>query len=401
MRILILDRFFGGRDGPGIYIHDLAAGLLKRGHRVALAHGKRQGDYAPPGLEPIHVPGLEHLAGTLGARRALDAALAAFRPDAAIAQCLDVLWFAERVHRACPLVAAFHTHAISCPNWVRFHEHTQRLCDLDFGPACAWHTVVDGCGSARPQAIATNFARTAAARHVMRHVDAVQAVTPYMRKMIENTGLFSPDQIFDLAYPAPFFDETRAYTRPAGAKILYVGRLHHTKGPQCLIQACARLGRPFELLLLGGGPDEQMMRDLIQRLGVEGQVRLLAGREEVVTRADMSRFYLESQVVAVPSIWGDPSPLVRLEAMAHGRPLVGFDSGGVADCIEHGVNGFVIPRLAEARLADAIRKLLDDGDLAERMGRASLARAHEHHHPDLQAARLEGTLERLIAARAR
>lgn len=401
MRILILDRFFGGRDGPGIYIHDLAAGLLARGHRVALAHGKRQGDYAPPGLEPIEIPGLERHAGSLGGRRALAAALANFRPDVAVAQCLDVLWFADRVRRVCPLVAAFHTHAISCPNWVRYHEHTQRLCDLDFGPACAWHTVADGCGNPRPQAIALNMLRTAAARRMMRHVDAVQAVTPYMRRMIENTGLFAPDQIFDLVYPAPFFDEGRAYRRPSGAKILYVGRLHHTKGPQCLIQACARLGRPFELLLVGGGPDEQALREQARRLGVEGQVRLLAGREDVVTRADLSRLYDEAQVVAVPSIWGDPSPLVRLEAMAHGRPLVGFDSGGVADCIEDGVNGFVIPRLAEARLADAIRRLLDDGDLAERMGRASLARAHEHHHPARQAQRLEETFERLISARRR
>ena len=39
VRVLILDRFFGGRDGPGIYIHDLAKGLLARGHRVGLAFG--------------------------------------------------------------------------------------------------------------------------------------------------------------------------------------------------------------------------------------------------------------------------------------------------------------------------------------------------------------------------
>lgn len=91
MRILIFDRFFGGRDGPGIYIHDLASGLLKRGHAVGLAHGVRQGSYAPEGLEPVEVPGLERLAGTLEARRRLDAALASFRPDVAVVQCLDVL----------------------------------------------------------------------------------------------------------------------------------------------------------------------------------------------------------------------------------------------------------------------------------------------------------------------
>ena len=55
VRVLILDRFFGGRDGPGIYIHDLAAGLLGRGHRVGLAFGVDKGEHVPPGLEKLPV----------------------------------------------------------------------------------------------------------------------------------------------------------------------------------------------------------------------------------------------------------------------------------------------------------------------------------------------------------
>jgi glycosyltransferase involved in cell wall biosynthesis len=351
-----------------------------------------KGDHAPKGLEPIEIPGLEKWWETPSAKRKLAAALEEFAPDVASAQCLDVLWFAQQVSRICPLIATFHTHAISCPNWTRLYKD-QTLCERDFGPACAWHTVADGCGNSRPQAIAGNMLRVTHARRMMRHVDAVQAVTPYMRTMLERTRLFSQEKIFDLAYPAPMFDAAREYEKPPGRRILFVGRLHHGKGPQLLVEAAARMKEKCELWFVGEGPDEKMLRERARDLRVN--CNFVVGRETVVTREQVSRLYLDANVVAVPSIWGDPAPLVRLEAMAHGRPLVGFDSGGVPSCIEDGVTGFVVPRLDVATFAERIDRLLADPALAEKMGRTALARTHEKYHPDLLAAQIEDVYRRL------
>jgi glycosyltransferase involved in cell wall biosynthesis len=392
VKVLILDRFFGGRDGPGIYIHDLAAGLLARGHRVGLAFGVDKGDHAPPGLEKLPVPGLEKLWPTAAARRRLAQVLDEFAPEVASAQCLDVLWFASQVQRVCPLIATFHTHAISCPNWTRLYRD-QTLCTRDFGPACAWHTVADGCGN--PRGIAANLLRVAGARYMMRHVDAVQAVTPYMRGTLEKTQLIAPEKIFDLAYPAPLFDGNRVYSPPAARRILFVGRLHHGKGPQFLVEAAARMKEDAECWFVGEGPDEAMLRARAVELGVTRRCIFVVGRETVVTREQVSKLYLDAAVVVVPSIWGDPAPLVRLEAMAHGRPLVGFDSGGVPSCIEDGVTGFVVPRLDVAAFADRLDRLLADPSLAEKMGRAALQRTREQYHPELMAAKIEDVYLRL------
>jgi glycosyltransferase involved in cell wall biosynthesis len=401
MNILVIDRFFGGRDGPGIYIHDLVAGLLKRGHRVGLAYDLHKGDYAPAGLEPLHVPGLSGLIGSPRARRRMGEVLAQFQPDVASAQCLDVLWFAEQVSRVCPILAAFHTHAVSCPNWTRLYQSDRTLCTRDFGPACAWHTVADGCGDKKPHAIAANFLRVAGARHMLRHVDGAQAVTPYMREMLERTHLLDGEQLFDLPYPAPFFDAARVYTPPPGrARILFVGRLHEGKGPQLLVEAAARMKVAAELLFVGDGPDEQALRARARELGVSERCRFIVGRETVVTRGELSQLYLDANVVAVPSIWGDPAPLVRLETMAHGRPLVGFDAGGVSSCIEHGVTGFVVPRLDVGELAARLDEVAGDPALAEKMGRAALRRTHEKYHPDSLAAEVESIYQRFIDRRS-
>jgi glycosyltransferase involved in cell wall biosynthesis len=128
-------------------------------------------------------------------------------------------------------------------------------------------------------------------------------------------------------------------------------------------------------------------------------VQVIVGRETVVTREAVSRLYLDATAVAVPSIWGDPAPLVRLEAMAHGRPVVGFDAGGVASCIEDGVTGFVVPRLDVGALAARLDQLLGDAALGERLGRAALLRVCERYHPAKLAVELEAVYQRLIDAR--
>jgi glycosyltransferase involved in cell wall biosynthesis len=387
LKLLLLDRFWGGRDGPGIYIHDLAQSLLKRGHRVGLVFGKKIGDYVPEGLEPFHITDLHtDLYGRPTSRRMLQEIMARFEPDIASAQCLDVLWFAKDVEERCPLVAAFHTHAISCPNWSRLYERDLTLCEKDFSLDCLWHTVIDQCGS--PKSILQGMLRVAAARSALRQLTAVQAVTPYMGQMLQRAGVPS-EKLFDLVYPAPGFDPTREYLPPAGPNILFVGRLHQTKGCHLLIEAAARLQTAWTLTIVGGGPQEKELRELAARLGVTSRCNFFTGQETVLTRAALSQLYLDAAVICVPSIWGDPAPLVRLEAMAHGRPLVVFDAGGVAACVEEGVTGFIVPRLDKERLSARLEEILTNQTLSEQMGRAALSVVQEKYNPETLAKKLE------------
>ncbi len=398
MRILFVDRFFGGFDGPGTFLFDLMSDLGRRGHRVALAYGVEKGDFRAP-VEAFHVPQLATSPfGSPAAADALEQILRAFRPDIVSAQTLDVYWFARQVRAHCPLVATLHTHAATCPNWSRWLERSDEICDRDFGAACAFHTVVDRCGFARPWALASNLVRTHRARVHLREVDAIQMLSPYMRATLERAGLPS-ERLFDLPARAPFFDEARRWAPPSAPRILYVGRLHPTKGVHLLVEACARLRSRFELVIVGTGPLEGRLRAQIDALGLTQRTRLIAGQTEPLSRAELSEMYRQSSVLVVPSIWGDPAPLVRLEAMAYGRPVVGFDSGGVASTIFDGVTGFVVPRLDVAQLAARIDEILSDAALAERLGRAALDRVHAEHHPDRIAARHESVYGRIIESR--
>ena len=114
MRVLLLDRWSGGRDGPGVYIRELAKGLLQDGHEPHLAYDRaaRARD-ASPACETHHVPGLNSRdACGRGARRDCASWLASSGPSCRSCECLDVPWFAEALSavRAAGLLAS-HPHA--------------------------------------------------------------------------------------------------------------------------------------------------------------------------------------------------------------------------------------------------------------------------------------------------
>ncbi len=64
-------------------------------------------------------------------------------------------------------------------------------------------------------------------------------------------------------------------------------------------------------------------------------------------------------------------PIVVLEAMSRGLPVVATAVGGITDSVRPGVNGFIAPVRGVTEIADALAKLVDDAALRERMGRAS------------------------------
>jgi glycosyltransferase involved in cell wall biosynthesis len=113
----------------------------------------------------------------------------------------------------------------------------------------------------------------------------------------------------------------------------------------------------------------------------EGTVELLGHRN------DIARVFAQASIVVLPSYYGEGVPKVLLEAAACGRAVVTTDMPGCRDAIEAGVTGLVVPPRDSVALADAIQRLLDDGELRARMGCAGR-----------QLAEREFSIEYVIAA---
>ena len=79
-------------------------------------------------------------------------------------------------------------------------------------------------------------------------------------------------------------------------------------------------------------------------------------------------------MVCVPTYFPEGLPTALLEAASIGRPIVTCDNVGGRDFIRDGIDGFVVPPATPKALADALRRLLTDPELADRMRRSALAR---------------------------
>ena len=162
-----------------------------------------------------------------------------------------------------------------------------------------------------------------------------------------------------------------------GIAILWVGRVHPIKGLEYLLEAVAGLKDLPEVRLRLIGDDRLVprytwrLRNLIRRAGIAERVEF-SGRIDAVEV--VAGAYAAADIFVLPSLW-DTSPIAVMEAMCFGLPVVATAAGGAGEWVENGVNGFVVPPRDSASLATAIRRLVEDAALRQRMGEASAQRS--------------------------
>lgn len=182
------------------------------------------------------------------------------------------------------------------------------------------------------------------------------------------------------------------------AVMCFCGELRHKKGLPFLLSALAdvRRDRPACLLVIGEvRAREQEVLARFRAEHPEDAARLLVtGRlddpEVVAAHLRLCDVFLQ------PSMW-DGLPNAVLEAMACGRCVIASDAGGIPEAIDHGDNGFLIPRARLHVLGEAVLELLDlPADERESLGAAARQRVEDHFHRDREAAALQQVLDRLL-----
>jgi glycosyltransferase involved in cell wall biosynthesis len=185
---------------------------------------------------------------------------------------------------------------------------------------------------------------------------------------------------------------------PAGPVLVYTGRLVSYKGLPLLLDAwreiCGR--RPGTLVLVGeGGGDshncEAALKAYAATHGIDERVRFAGAVtrvEDWLRAADLFVFPTENEAFG----------LSLVEAMACGLPAVTTAVGGIADYADHGVNAWVIEAGDCVAMIAAIERLLDDAELASRLGRAARETVKARYGGDVIGMQYEDLLTELVAA---
>ena len=158
--------------------------------------------------------------------------------------------------------------------------------------------------------------------------------------------------------------------------VLYAGRLSPEKGIEDFLVATEGVPR----VVVGAGPIR-----VSESVGA-------------VPPSELGAYYERAAIVCVPSR-REGYGMVAREAMAYGRPVVATAVGGLADAVDDGVTGLLVPPRDTAALHRALERLLGDAALRDRLGKAGRAKAAREHAPESAGAGLRAAYEDAFARR--
>lgn len=147
--------------------------------------------------------------------------------------------------------------------------------------------------------------------------------------------------------------------------LLFVANIIPVKGGHVLIKALADLPTNVRLWVVGDGTDLLRLKQLTADLGLESKVIFLGNQNYV------EPYMQGADCFVCPSLWGEATGLVNLEAQASGLPVVASDIGGIPEFVLDEQTGLLFPPGDSRKLADQLGRLISDRNLYERLTTAA------------------------------
>ncbi len=369
MRILHVNKFLYRRGGAEAYMEDLADLQVAAGHTVAffgmahplnthLEYASHYPDHIelepPPPTLSGRVRGVARMLYSTSASRGMDAVLEDFRPDVVhmhnIYHQLSPSVLRPVARRRIPAVMTLHDYKLACPTY-QFLDHGN-LCQACLGGHFQ-NAILRRCkdGSLGSSAVMAGELFVHTITRAYAPVRVFICPSRFLEGRMRAAGVF-PRRMVHI----PHFIETSdiPVKSAPGTGVLIAGRLSPEKGIDVAIRAIG-LVEDGMLDIAGTGPDEAALRALANSVA-PGKVRF----HGLVDKAEVQRLMLASAVVVVPSRWYENQPMVVLEALARGTPVIGSDLGGMPELIEPGATGELVPANDPPALAAALTPYVRD-----------------------------------------
>lgn len=360
--------------GDAIFVRNLARELARRGHEVEVVHNV-DAFLALGGAEPVAPLAEEGIrVHALRSRRPLLAALRMHQRGGAGPHAARLRELLERDFDV------VHFHNVSLAGGPRVLELGRgvKLYSLhEWWLVCPTHTLFRFGRAAceRPLCFACSLAHgrppqlwrwSGALARATARIDAFLAPSRFSVEMHRRRGAELPLVHFP-SFSPHLGDEPKETGAEAGSAaprpyFLFVGRLERLKGPQTLIPHF-RGRADAELVVAGSGGEEESLRAAARGAAV----RFVGWR----SGDELSRLYRGAVAVVLPSLCYDMFPLVAIEALQHGTPIVARDLGALSEIATESGGGLLYRD--EAGLDAALARLLADRGLRDRLGSSGRA----------------------------
>tara|TARA_Y100000741_G_scaffold159236_1_gene120306 strand:+ start:417 stop:1610 length:1194 start_codon:yes stop_codon:yes gene_type:complete len=218
-------------------------------------------------------------------------------------------------------------------------------------------------------------------KQIINHATAISAANEYEKEIFESLNKNSKIKIIRNGVNLKTLVSKQDFRKKYEINskfILFVGRFSKSKGIENLIHALniIKNEKDFsDICLVIMGVDfgyQQKMEELIKSSDLSENIIVIKNppREDVISA------YGESEFLILPSQW-ELSPLVPLESFAFKKPVISTRSHGIPFTVQNNKNGILVEPDNPVELADAIKKLLLDEDLRDRLGMSGYNFVHE------------------------
>lgn len=248
-----------------------------------------------------------------------------------------------------PIVYTAHDLKSVCPNYLMMHH--QKVCDKCLG-GHYWNCFANCCmkDSRAKSMLAAMEAYVYKLRKTYRKMDHVITPSFFYKKTLEAADIFQCpiEHVKNFLPPETIYE---AGSR--GEYFLYFGRLSREKGIRTLIKAFSKANIEEKLFIVGSGPEEDRLRQMVKKLKIEDKILFLGYK----TGTELKKIVANALCVCLPSEWYENGPYSILEAQALGRPVIVSNYGGLPELVEDGRTGFITESGNVSDLADKIRKM--------------------------------------------
>jgi glycosyltransferase involved in cell wall biosynthesis len=404
LKVLMINKFHYLRGGTERYCFDMTKLLQSRGHKVipfSMKHERNcKSEYANYFVEEMSFERsanlrrpLNSLKAAIGAvfsleaRQKVDLLIRVEKPDIAYLHnihyqlSLSILTTLKK-HRV-PVIWRLHDYALICPNWLLYTRNA--LCESCIG-GHYHHAVLRRClkSSVAASLVGCCAAYLEQCLRLTRFADLLVAPSNFLReKMLQggfdNQKLLTIPNFVELDAFQQYRHQPPSFGRQEDDRIgvLYFGRLSKEKGLITLISAVARTPSA-RATIVGEGLERQDLESIAHR-AAPGRIEFTGYQPP----EELLRILGSSKIVVVPSEWHENCPYAILESFAAGKPVIASNIGGIPELIQHGKDGLLFQPGNAGQLADWIRFLMDDSDLAKQLGSNGRRKIEEKYRADL------------------
>ena len=182
---------------------------------------------------------------------------------------------------------------------------------------------------------------------------------------------------------------------PQAPRLVCVGRLGEHKGQLLLVAAARRLhdaGIKYTIVLVGDGPMRPLIEEAIRQNKLADYISITGW----VTGDQVQAEIIGSRALVLPS-FSENMPIVIMEALALGRPVISTYVAGIPELVQAGKSGWLVPASDEVALAQAMNEALTASvDRLATMGLAGRAYVSEHHDALKEAAKLQELFQAVV-----